>query len=64
MDTVKELTATLIIRPFNFETISTRVYELVSDERYREAAPFSLMIVIIGLTSTIILFTLDDKNQK
>ncbi|MGL9717958.1 MAG: ABC transporter permease [Wolbachia sp.] len=64
MDTIKELTATLIIRPFNFETISTRIYELVSDERYREAAPFSLMIVIIGLISTMILFKLDDENKK
>ncbi len=64
MDTIKELTATLIIRPFNFETISTRIYELVSDERYREAAPFSLMIVITGLISTIILFKLDDENKK
>lgn len=64
MDTIKELTATLIIRPFNFETISTRIYELVSDERYREAAPFSLMIVIIGLISTIILFKLDYENKK
>ncbi|NUX01879.1 ABC transporter permease subunit, partial [Wolbachia endosymbiont of Madathamugadia hiepei] len=64
MDTIKELTATLIIRPFNFETISTRIYELVSDERYREAAPFSLMIVMIGLISTVILFKLDDGSKK
>lgn len=64
MDTIKELTATLIIRPFNFETISTRIYELVSDERYREAAPLSLMIVTIGLISTIVLFKLDDDNKK
>nr|WP_246228173.1 hypothetical protein [Wolbachia endosymbiont of Litomosoides brasiliensis] len=34
MDNVKELTATLIIRPFNFETILIRIYGLVSDERY------------------------------
>ncbi|WP_341808061.1 iron ABC transporter permease [Wolbachia endosymbiont (group E) of Neria commutata] len=64
MDTIKELTATLIIRPFNFETISTRIYELVSDERYREAAPFSLIIVAIGLISTIVLFKLDDERKK
>ncbi|WP_168464346.1 ABC transporter permease [Wolbachia endosymbiont of Ctenocephalides felis wCfeT] len=63
MDTIKELTATLIIRPFNFETISTRIYELVSDERYREAAPFSLMVVTIGLISTIVLFKLDDNKK-
>jgi iron(III) transport system permease protein len=64
IDTIKELTATLIIRPFNFETISTRIYELVSDERYREAAPFSLIIVAIGLISTIVLFKLDDESKK
>ena len=64
MDTMKELTATLIIRPFNFETISTRIYELVSDERHREAAPFSLMIVVIGLISIVTLLKLDDYNSK
>ncbi|MDD9331152.1 MAG: iron ABC transporter permease [Wolbachia sp.] len=64
MDTIKELTATLIIRPFNFETISTRIHELVSDERYGEAAPFSLIIVTIGLVSTIILFKLDNQERK
>lgn len=64
MDTIKELTATLIIRPFNFDTLSTRIYELVSDERYREAAPFSLIIVIIGLVSTMVLFQLDCQDKK
>ncbi|OEY87032.1 iron transporter permease [Wolbachia pipientis] len=63
MDTIKELTATLILRPFNFETASTRIYELVSDERYREAASFSLIIVAIGLISTIILLKLDNQDK-
>ncbi len=64
MDTIKELTATLILRPFNFETISTRIYELVSDERYREAAPFSLIIIVIGLILTIMLFQINQSWSK
>ncbi len=64
MDTVKELTAILIIRPFNFRILLIRIYELVSNERYRKAALFLLMLVIIGLISIIILFKLDDKGKK
>jgi iron(III) transport system permease protein len=64
MDTIKELTATLILRPFNFETISTRIYELVSDERYREAAPFSLIIVVIGLILTTALFRINQSGTE
>ena len=56
IDTIKELSATLIIRPFNFETMATRIYELVGDERQMDAAPYALAMVVIGLISVIILF--------
>ncbi|QLK58494.1 iron ABC transporter permease [Ehrlichia ruminantium] len=55
VDVIKELAATLIIRPFNFDTMTTRMYELVSDERYTDAAPYALIIVLIGLISVVIL---------
>ncbi len=45
IDIIKELSATLILRPFNFETISTRTYDLIMDERYREAASPALIIM-------------------
>ena len=38
IDALKELPATLILRPFNFETLATRTYQLASDERLAEAS--------------------------
>ncbi|QXK92180.1 iron ABC transporter permease [Neoehrlichia mikurensis] len=55
IETIKELSATLVIRPFNFETMATRIYELVGDERYMDAAPYALTIVIVGLICVMIL---------
>ncbi|SCV66128.1 thiamine transporter membrane protein [Anaplasma phagocytophilum] len=55
IDSIKELSATLIIRPFNFETLSTRIYELVGDERQMDAAPYALAIVFLGFIAVIIL---------
>ncbi len=49
VDVVKELPATLILRPFNFETLATRAYRLASDERIAEASTASLLIVAVGL---------------
>ncbi|NRA29513.1 MAG: iron ABC transporter permease, partial [Parvularculaceae bacterium] len=55
VDVVRELPATLILRPFNFETLATRVYRLASDERIVEASTASVMIVLLGLLPVIIL---------
>jgi iron(III) transport system permease protein len=55
VDVMKELPATLIIRPFNFDTLAVRVYNLASDERLAEAAPPALAIVIVGLIPVILL---------
>jgi len=49
VDVLKELPGTLILRPFNFNTLAVRAYELASDERLIDAAPASLMIVLVGL---------------
>ena len=51
VDVLKELPATLIIRPFNFDTLAVRVYQLASDERLAEASTGALVIVAIGLLS-------------
>ena len=48
-EVVKELPATLILRPFNFDTLSVAIYILASEERMYEAALPSLLIIIIGL---------------
>lgn len=55
VDVLKELPATLILRPFNFNTLAVRAFELASDERLVDAAPASLMIVLVGLVPVILL---------
>ncbi len=49
VDTMKELPATLIVRPFDFDTLAVRVYNLASDERLAEASTSALLIVVAGL---------------
>ena len=55
VDAVKELPATLILRPFNFSTLSTHVYDWASREHLAEAAPAALAIVVVGLFPVAIL---------
>jgi iron(III) transport system permease protein len=55
VDVMKELPATLIVRPFNFDTLAVHVYNLASDERLAEAAGPALAIVIVGLLPVIFL---------
>lgn len=55
VDVMKELPATLMIRPFNFDTLAIRVYELVGDEQLRAASAPALMIVLVGLIPVIVL---------
>jgi iron(III) transport system permease protein len=55
VDCVKELPATLLLRPFNFNTLSTRVYELASLERLGEAAPAALVVTALGLCAVALL---------
>ncbi len=55
VDVMKELPATLIMRPQNFDTLAIRVYHLASDERLAEAAAPALLIVMAGLLPVILL---------
>lgn len=55
VDVLKELPATLILRPFNFNTLAVRAYELASDERLADTAPAALTIVLAGLIPVILL---------
>jgi len=55
VDVIKELPATLILRPFDFDTLAIRAYELASDERLAEAAAPSLAILVAGLGPVILL---------
>jgi iron(III) transport system permease protein len=55
VDVLKELPATLILRPFNFNTLAIRTYELANQERLAEASSTALMIVLAGIIPVIIL---------
>ncbi len=55
VDVMKELPATLILRPFNFNTLAIRAYELASDERLADSSSAALMIVVVGLLPVILL---------
>ena len=62
VDTMKELPATLILRPFNFETLATFVYQYASDELLVECAPAALTIVLAGILPVILLNAAIDKK--
>jgi iron(III) transport system permease protein len=55
VDVLKELPATLVLRPFNLNTLAVRTYELASDERLADAACASLAIVLAGIIPVILL---------
>lgn len=55
VDVMKELPATLVMRPFNFDTLATQTFTLASDERLAEASTAALAIVVVGLLPLIML---------
>jgi iron(III) transport system permease protein len=55
VDVLKELPATLILRPFNFNTLAVRTYELASDERLADAALSAIAIVLVGILPILVL---------
>jgi iron(III) transport system permease protein len=55
VDVMKELPATIIMRPFNFDTLAIRAYQLASDEQLAEASSAALGIVVVGIVPVILL---------
>ncbi len=55
VDVMKELPATLVLRPFNHDTLAVVAYQLAKDERLAEAALPSLVLVLVGLIPVIFL---------
>ena len=53
VDVMKELPMTLLLRPFNYETLATYVYQFAKDELLEEAALPALFIVIVGILPVI-----------
>ncbi|MGS2720598.1 ABC transporter permease [Paraglaciecola aestuariivivens] len=64
VDVLKELPATLILRPFNFNTLAVRTFELASDERLMDAALPALAIVGVGLIPVVLLTKLIDNQAQ
>jgi iron(III) transport system permease protein len=55
IDVLKELPLTLILRPFNFDTLAIRAFEYANDERVAEASPAALVIIAAGIIPVILL---------
>ncbi len=55
VDVMKELPATLVLRPFNHDTLAVMAYQLAKDERLAEAALPSLALVLVGLIPVLLL---------
>ena len=62
VDVMKELPATLLLRPFNFDTLAVATYQLAADERLAELALPSLTIVLVGLFPVLLLSRVISKN--
>src|SRR3546814_18816262 len=55
VDVMKELPATLVMRPFNFDTLAVQAHNFAPDERLTEAATPALTIVAVGIPPVILL---------
>lgn len=64
VDTLKELPATLVLRPFNFNTLAVKSFELANDEQLANAAPSVITIVLIGLIPVILLNFYMQRSQN
>ena len=62
VDTMKELSSTLLLRPFNFETLATYVYQFASDELIEQASLGALVIVATGIIPVIVLSSIINKK--
>jgi iron(III) transport system permease protein len=64
VDTIKELPLTFILRPFDFDTLSVRIFQYAGDERIAESILPSLIIICLGLIASIALIpSLNNKNN-
>lgn len=62
IDIIKELPLTLLLRPFNFNTLASRVYEYANDERIYEASLPALIIIFLSILTVLILARINSKK--
>jgi iron(III) transport system permease protein len=63
VEVIKELPLTLILRPFDYNTLATRCFELASDERIVESSNYALLIIITGLVPVFFLHRLSKTKH-
>jgi len=64
VDTIKELPLTFILRPFDFDTLSVRIFQYAGDERVAESILPSLIIICLGLIASMALIpSLNNRNN-
>ncbi|WP_017379893.1 ABC transporter permease [Paenisporosarcina sp. TG-14] len=63
IDILKEIPLTLILRPFNFDTLSTKAFQYASDEKIMEASQASLLIVGISALAIYIFYKFLEKER-
>ncbi len=63
IDVLKELPLTLLLRPFNFETLGTRAFNLVDQGRLQQSAPACLLIVATALACILVLHRLRERAE-
>ncbi|WP_269622514.1 ABC transporter permease [Prochlorococcus marinus] len=64
VDTIKELPLTFILRPFDFDTLSVRIFQYAGDERMAESIIPSLLVLLLGLIASIALIPSLDYKKK
>uniref|UniRef100_UPI003736F06D ABC transporter permease n=1 Tax=Thalassotalea litorea TaxID=2020715 RepID=UPI003736F06D len=64
IESMKELPAALLLRPFGFETLATYVYQYVSDEQLEQASLAALSIVILGLIPLLIVNRMSQQSTR
>ncbi len=64
VDTIKELPLTFILRPFDFDTLSVRIFQYAGDERVAESILPSLIIICLGLAASLALIPSLNKRRS
>jgi len=64
VDIIKELPATLLLRPFNYETLATFVYQYASDDLIEQASMGALIMVLLGMIPVSMLCYFTNTNSK
>jgi len=64
VETMKELSATIMLRPFNFDTLATHVYSKASRALFEDASFAAMLIVLFGLIPVFVLTRVINSEQK